>query len=115
MHESSIFQYASLEIHYESCVVFSLGRDRPQDSQVCYDAPHFFEKDSTRLSFGFRLRGGGGVQRGLEARDILRGLSDMNFPTSEDVCHASNVLSPTGGDQISEKTKLSVWIGLSLA
>ena len=44
------------------------------------------------LTLRFWVRGGAGVENGLDARDILRGPSGYYVPASETVWHASTVL-----------------------
>ena len=52
---------------------FSFGRGWPHASQVCCHTPPFLGKDIPMLSFLFCLRGGGGVEEGLEATDTFLG------------------------------------------
>ena len=58
------------------------------------------------------MRGGGGVEEGHESVDFVRGSFDSNVPTSENVCHASTVLTSIGSVELSEMLIVSEFIGL---
>ena len=49
------------------------GSGEPHASQVCCDTPPFLGKVIRKLTFIFCLRGGGGVEDGLEAIDTCLG------------------------------------------
>ena len=59
-----------------------------------------------RLSFFFCLFGCGSVEEGLDSRDIIRSSSEWIVATSEDVSHASTVLTALDGVEFSDMSNV---------
>ena len=110
IYERFLYQTWKLKSHSESRVFFLPGRLRRYAVTLS-----FFAKDIPRLSLRFWLSGSGEVEEGLDAIDFFRGSSESKVPTSDDICHASTILNPIAGDEMSQMSYTSGPIGLSLA
>ena len=111
-HESLLNQLLESECTLSREVSFVLvGFDR---MLLRYSATvRFFLEKSLLRSFSFCRPGGDGIADVLDAREVCRGSSEENVPTSEDVSRDFIELTVIDGVDMSETSKSSTCFGLS--